>query len=439
MIAGDPFLTLGPAAVWLFAVLLALYALFGMPLFAVMGSTAILFYLTADPQLDLVILFVKMAEIVDQPIFVTIPLFVFAGMLLAESGAPARLVAVSRALFGWMPAGLAVVTTVSCAFFTAFTGASGVTIVALGGLLYPMLTAERYQDRFALGLLTTCGSLGLLFPPSLPIIVYALVAKVEVDRLFRAGLLPGLLLVAAVAGYSMLRASRDGVPRNAFDRAAALRALRGAAFELPIPLIVLVGIYRGYITAIEAAAVVAFYTFVVEVLILRDLRPAQLAGVLRKTGELIGAIVVILGMALALSNFFVDEEIPQKLLRAVESRVTSPITFLLILNVFLLAVGCLLDIFSATLVVVPLVAPFAERFHIDPLHLGVVFLTNLEIGFLTPPVGMNLFLSSLRFRRPITEVTRVSLPFIGILLVCLLVITYVPWLSTVLVPAAGTR
>lgn len=439
MIAQEPFVTIGPEAFAMLAAVIALYALFGKPLFAVMGSFAMLFYLASDPPKDLTIVFTTMAQIVDQSIFVTIPLFVLAGMLLAESQAPVRLVHVSRALFGWMPGGLAVVATLSCAFFTAFTGASGVTIVALGGLLYPMLRAERYPERFSLGLLTTGGSLGLLFPPSLPIIVYALIAgpltnnKVDVDRLFLAGVLPGLLLVFAVAGFSIATGVRERVPRSPFAAREALRALKGAAFELPIPLIVIGGIYSGLITAIEASAVVAFYALVVEVAVYRDIPLRRLPEVMRKTAELIGAIVVILGMALALSNYFIDEEIPQKILRAAESHISSPLTFLLVLNAFLLVVGCLLDIFSATLVVVPLVAPFAARYRIDPVHLGVIFLTNLEIGFLTPPVGMNLFLSSLRFRCPIIEVTRSSLAFIALLLGCLLLITYVPWLSTVLV------
>jgi tripartite ATP-independent transporter DctM subunit len=242
--------------------------------------------------------------------------------------------------------------------------------------------------------------------------------------------IPGALLVLTIAGYAVLTGVRAAVPRHRFDRRQALRALRGAAFEVPIPFIVLGGIYSGTITAIEASAVVAFYALVVEVLIYRDIKLAALPGVMRKTAELIGAIVVIIGRALALSNFFVDAEIPQKLLRTMEARISSPLTFLLVLNGFLLIVGCLLDIFSATLVVVPLIAPFAQRFGVDPIHLGIIFLTNLEIGFLTPPVGMNLFLSSLRFQKPITEVTRVSLRFILLLLVCLAIITYVPVLST---------
>jgi C4-dicarboxylate transporter DctM subunit len=441
MIAQELFLALGPAAIWAIAILLAIYALFGTPLFVVMGSASILFYVTASPDpLDLTTMFASMSIIVDQSVFVTIPLFVLAGMLLAESQAPLRLVNLSRALFGWAPGGVAVVATISCAFFTAFTGASGVTIVALGGLLYPMLVAEKYRESFSLGLLTTCGSLGLLFPPSLPIIVYALIGQVDVDQLFLAGVFPGLLLVAAISTMSIVAGVRAGVPRHAFAAREALRALRAAAWEVPIPLIIIAGIYSGKMTAIEASGVVAAYTLLVEVGIYRDIKLRALPGVLRKTAELIGAIIVILGMAMALSNYFVDQKIPDRILAAAQDQFSSRLAFLVILNLFLLVVGCLLDIFSATLVVVPLIAPFAKHFHIDPLHLGIIFLTNLEIGFLTPPVGMNLFLSSLRFRKPIVEVTRVSLPFIGVLLICLAIITYVPglstWLPSLLKPAA---
>lgn len=428
MIGQDIYFTLGPAALLILGVAVAVYALLGKPLFAVIGSAAVLLYLSAD--LDLVGIFTEMAKIVDQPIFVTIPLFVFAGTLLAESGAPARLVNLDRAIFGWMPGGLAIVATVSCALFTAFTGASGVTIVALGGLLYPMLLGEKYPEKFSLGVLTTGGSLGLLFPPSLPIIVYGLVAGVDIDRLFVAGLIPGMLLVLAIGGYSAVIGSVRSVPTHGFALANAARALVRAMPELPIPVIIIGGIYSGLITAIEAAAATAFYVLVVEVVVYRDVKLAALPGVMRRTAELVGAIMVILGMAYGLSNFLVDQEVPQQILEAMKVRITSPLTFLLVLNLFLLIVGCLLDIFSATLVVVPLIAPLAVEYGVDPVHLGIVFLTNLEIGYLTPPVGMNLFLSSLRFRKRIVDVVRSVLPFLALLLVCLAVITYVPALST---------
>lgn len=430
MIAGKLFVALGPEAILFFAVLLAVYALLGKPLFAVIGGAAMLFYLSAPEPLDLTSIFTEMATIVDQPVFVTIPLFVLAGALLAESQAPTRLVNLSRALVGWMPGGLAVVATASCAFFTAFTGASGVTIVALGGLLLPILTGEKYPEKFSLGLLTTGGSLGLLFPPSLPIIVYGLIAKVDIDRLFVAGVIPGALLVCAISAYAMAVGSTAHVPRHPFNARALGRALLRAAPELPIPVIIVGGIYSGFITAIEASAATAFYVFLVEVLVYRDVKLRDVPGVMRRTAELVGAIVVILGMAMGLKNYLVDAEVPQRILALMKAEITSPLTFLLVLNGFLLVVGCLLDIFSATLVVVPLVAPLAAQYGIDPLHLGIVFLTNLEIGYLTPPVGLNLFLASLRFRRPTLEIARVALPFLAILLVCLAAITYVPSLST---------
>jgi tripartite ATP-independent transporter DctM subunit len=430
VIGGEAFLDFGAGTIAALAVVVGILALLGEPLFAVIGSAAILFYLSGDDPLDLIGIFTEVARIVETPLFVSIPLFVLAGTVLAESRAPQRLVDLDRALFGWMPGGLAITATVACAFFTAFTGASGVTIIALGGLLYPVLVAEKYPERFSLGLLTTGGSLGLLFPPSLPVIVYGIVGKVDTDRLFLAGVVPGLLLVGAISLYSVGVGVRRRVPRHAFSVRTAARAFLRAAPELPIPVIIVGGIYSGLITAIEAAAATAFYVLLVEVAIYRDVRARDLPGIMRKTAELVGALVVILGMAMGLANYLVDHEVPQEILAAMKSRITSPISFLLVLNAFLLIVGCLLDVFSATLVVVPLIAPLAARYDIDPFHLGVIFLTNLEIGYLTPPVGINLFLASLRFGKPVFEIARASMPYLLLLLGCLALITYVPWLST---------
>ncbi len=433
MIGGEDFVTLAPTAVWIIAAVLFVYAVLGMPLFALIGATASLFYITADPQLDLTTIFLSMAVIVDQPFFVTIPLFVLAGVLLAESQAPTRIVAFCRAWIGWLPAGLAIEAIVACALFTAFTGASGVTIVALGGLLYPMLRREDYPKGFSLGLLTTGGSLGLLFPPSLPVLVYALYSGANIDRLFLAGLIPGVLLLVLLSGYSLAVGIRKQVPRHRFSVRAALRATASVLFELPIPIIVIGGIYSGLLDPINASAVAAAYVLLIEVVIYRDIRLRDVPRVMRKTAELVGAILVILGMALGLKNYLVDAEVPQAILGAMKEQITSPLTFLLMLNLFLLVVGCLLDIFSAIIVVVPMIVPIAKEFGINEFHLGVIFLTNLEIGYLTPPVGMNLFLASLRFRRPILEIAKHSLPFLAILLLALAIITYVPWLSTVLV------
>jgi tripartite ATP-independent transporter DctM subunit len=305
-----------------------------------------------------------------------------------------------------------------------------VTIVALGGLLLPMLLREKYPERFSLGLLTAGGSLGLLFPPSLPVIVYGMVAGTDVDKLFKAGALPGLLLVFAISAYAAAVGYFREVPRHAFSLRRLGRTALYAAPELLIPVIIVGGIYSGAMAAVQAAAVTAFYVLIVEVALYRDVGIYDLPGIMRKSAELVGAIVVILGMAMGLGNYFVDAEVPQKLLEAVRSRITSPLSFLFVLNGFLLVVGCLLDIFSATLLVVPLITPLAAQYHINPFHLGIVFLTNLEIGYLTPPVGMNLFLASLRFRRPALEIAWNALPFLLILLGCLAIITYVPWLSS---------
>lgn len=435
MIGGELLVQLGDGLFTLAWLLLIVYALLGKPLFAVLGTVAVLAHLGAGLRLE-VIFAASIAEIVDQALFVTIPLFVLAGTLLAESQAPARLVGLARALLGWLPGGLAIVATVCCAFFTAVTGASGVTIVALGGLLYPVLSKDNYPERFSIGLLTTGGSLGLLFVPSLPIIVYGLIAGVDIDTLFLAGIVPGLLLVLVLAGYSVLVGHRRGVPTRTppwREPRELLRALRSAAWEAPIPLLIILGIYTGQVTAIEASAVTALYCLFVEVVVYRDIRLRELPFVMRRTAELVGAIMLILAMAMGVKNYLIDAEVPQQILAAMSTHIDSRVTFLLVLNVFLLIVGCLLDIFSAILVVVPLVAPLAVQFGVDPVHLGILFLTNLEIGYLTPPVGINLFLGSLRFGRPVLSVARAVIPFLLLLVACLATITYVPVLSTALV------
>lgn len=435
MIGEKLFFTIGGEALLILGVVVVVYALLGKPLFAVLGALTLLLYAATDPPMDFTMIFAEMSTIAEIPIFVTVPLFVLAGMLLAESQAPVRLVNVCRGFFGWMPGGIAIVATVSCALFTAFTGASGVTIVALGGILYPMLRREGYPDGFTLGLITTGGSLGSLFPPSLPIIIYGLIGKVDIDRLFIAGLVPGLFLVAVIALYCVGAGIRARVPRHAFIPRTALKALWAALPELPIPVIIVGGIYSGLITATEAAAVTAFYVLVVEVAVYRDIKVRDLPSVLLKTAELVGAIIVILSMALGLKNYLIQEDIPQKILAAIAGDLTGRVQFLLLLNAFLLVAGALLEGFSAILVLVPLVLPLALNAEVGPIHLGIIFLTNLEVGFLFPPIGLNLFLSSLRFRRPVIEVSRIVLPFLGLRLACLAVITYVPSLSEFLLRA----
>ena len=421
--------------IWIaIGITLLLLALFGAPLFVIISAIALSAFHFADIELSVVI--IALNRLTSQSILLAIPLFTFAGYLLAESKTPQRLVNLFQTLFGRMPGGLAVVTLVSCAIFTAFTGASGVTIIALGGLLYPVLLKENYPEKFTLGILTVSGNLGLLFPPSLPIILYGLVSGVSIDRLFLAGILPGLLMVIALSVYSFFylkNRNREKV-RQKTDWSAVLKATREAAWEAPLPVIILGGIYGGFFTPIEAAAVTAFYVLIVEVFIYKDISlKKDLPRVIRESMILVGGILVILGAALGLANYMITESIPDRIFEFMNVFITSKIGFLLVLNLFLLIVGAMMDIFSAIMVVAPIIIPLAAHFGVHPVHLGVIFLANLGIGYSTPPVGMNLFIASLRFDKSILRLYAASLPFLAILLLTLLIITYWPDLSLWLV------
>lgn len=373
---------------------------------------------------------VEIYRLASAPTVLTIPLFTFAGYVLAESKAPLRLLRLSEALLGWLPGGVAIVCLFVCAFFTAFTGASGVTIIALGGLLYPILTEEGYSEHFSLGLITTCGSLGLLFPPSLPIILYGIIGKVDIDDLFLAGLVPGLVLITILSCYAIYEGRSLTKKNKKLSRKEIFQAIWGARYEIPLPIFILGGIYGGLLTASEAAALSAFYALIVNCFFTKDLSITK--DIPRVTAEsltLVGSILLILCCALGLTNYLVDEEIPMKILATIEGLITNRWVFLLLLNVFLIIVGCLMDIFSAIIVVVPLILPIAEKFGVNPIHLAIVFLTNLEIGYITPPVGINLFISSFRFNRPVVELYKVSVPFLLLMLLALLIITYIPWLT----------
>jgi tripartite ATP-independent transporter DctM subunit len=407
-------------------------ALLGLPLFVVIGGLALILYTMADIG-DIEGIINEMYTLATQPVLLTIPLFTFAGYLMAESRAPERLVRFSRALLAPLPGGLAIVSLVACAFFTAFTGASGVTIIALGGLLFPVLIKEKYSEKFTLGLLTTSGSLGLLFPPSLAIILYGLIAGVSINQLFAAGILPGILLIVVLSIYSMRRGVFSKEKRGSFEWKKIKSALYDSRFEVPIPIVVLVGIYGGYLTVIDAASITALYVLVVEVFVYKDIEIKKLPTVMKDSMLLVGGIFIIICTAKAFTYYLVDQDVPQDILTWMQTYIHSKITFLIVLNIFLIIVGCLMDIFSAILVVVPLIVPIAHGFGVNPIHLGIIFLANLELGYSTPPVGLNLFIASFRFNKPVMSLYKASLPFLGILLIALMIITYVPELSLFLV------
>ena len=405
--------------------------LLGLPIFAALGGLALLFFWAqGSPTASVTVEAYRLAA---SPLLPSIPLFTLGGYLLAEGGASARLVRVFRALVGWMPGGPAILTALVFAFFTSFTGASGVTILSLGGLLLPVLVRSRFPQNFSLGLVTAAGSIGLLFPPSLPVILYGVYAHAPIDRLFLGGLLPGTLLVVLVAAWCVIKGQRAGVERVPFRARELAAAVWEAKWELLLPVVVLAGIFGGFATLVEAAALTVLYALLVETFVYGDLRLRRDAPrIAAECTTLVGGVLLILGVALGFTNYLLDAEIPTRALEWVRAQITSPWLFLLALNVFLLIVGCLLDIYSAILVVVPLIAPMGRAYGIDPIHLGIIFLANLQLGYLTPPVGMNLFLSAYRFDQPLTRVYRYSFPFLVILLAGVLLITYWPSLSLTL-------
>jgi tripartite ATP-independent transporter DctM subunit len=407
--------------------LLVLLALLGAPLFAVIAASAMNGF--TQEGIDLQAVVIEFYGIAEMPILLAIPLFTFSGYLLSESGAPGRLVRLTQAMLGWMPAGLAIVSLAACAFFTAFTGASGVTIIALGALLFPALQQAGYPEKFNLGLITSAGSLGLLFAPSLPLILYGIVAEVSVEDLFLAGVMPGFLMLLMLSAYSVWKNRALRVPLADFSWKEVRAAIREAAWEIPLPLVVLGGIYSGYFAISEAAAVTALYVLIIDVLILREIPLRKLPAIMRESMVLVGGILIILGMSLASTNYMIDAGIPQKLLEYVSLMVTSQLTFLLLLLAFLLVLGAILDIFSATVLVVPLILPVAIQFGVHPVHLGIVFLATMQLGYITPPVGLNLFIASYRFERPIIELYLATLPFFVILMISVVIITFWPWLS----------
>ena len=411
------------------SILLILFAIYkGAPIFIGLGGLAILFFwqdytpLSAIPA--------EAYRIVVSPTLSTIPLFTLAGYILAESRASERLVRLFRASFGWIPGGTPIVLVLLCGFFTALTGGSGVTILALGGLLYPLLTKEGYSKEFSLGLITVAGSLGLLFPPSLPLIIYGVTAAVSVKTIFLAGIVPGFLRVTMIGGWAVWQGEAQHIKRHKFNLTEIKKTLIETKWEAMIPFFILFGIFGGFTTLVETAALTVVYVFIIEVFVYKDLKSKDLRKIILDCSTLIGGVLIILGVAMGLTSYLVDAQVPFKLLAWVKTFISSKLVFLLMLNIFLLAVGCMMDIFSAIIIVVPLITPLGAYFGIDPVHLAIIFIANLELGFLTPPVGMNLFLSAYRFDENMPTIYKSTLPFFMVMLLSVLAITYIPILST---------
>jgi C4-dicarboxylate transporter, DctM subunit len=412
-------------------------ALLETPVFTVIAalSMACLFFVDHD-LLALQMILIEMNRLGAMPVLVALPLFTFVGCLLTETRAPQRIMDFIEALLGWLPGGMAMAALCSCAFFTALTGASGVTIVALGSILYPVMRSRGYEEKFTLGLLTTSGSLGLLFPPSLPVILYGVIAQVDIGLIFKAALVPGILLIVVLCGYAFFK--QVGAPLRHPQSGISFQRVKTAFFagiwDWPVIGIILAGVYGGFVTIAEVSAVVLVYAVAVECFVLKEVSFfRQLPSIIVESAVLSGAIIVILGFALGFTGFLVDERIPNRILVFLTTFCESKLMFLAGLNFFLLVVGCIMDIFSAIVIVVPIIIPIALSYGVDPIHLCVIFLVNLEIGYSTPPVGINLFISSLKFKKPVTLLYRASIPYLLLLLAVLVVITYVPWLSLFLV------
>ncbi len=434
-LSSSPALLAGRPA-WPGLLLVLIGAVLGSPIFAILGGAAVLLFLSDG--VGPVAVLIETYSLAVNPTLPSIPLFTLAGFLLAEGHAPERMLRVFRALFGWVPGGTAIVCAFLSAFFTVFTGGSGVTILALGGLLFPALVRDGYRERFSLGLITASGSLGLLLPPALPLILYAIVAQTSIENLFIGGILPGLFLVSLTAAWGVREALHEGIPRTAFRRSDVLAALWQGKWEVLLPVVVLTAFLGGYATIVETSALAALYAFATQVFVHRDLASGRdLRRVVVDCVSTIGGVLVILGVAVGFTSYLISVDVPGRLLELTRQYVHSPYAFLLGLNIFLLIVGCLMDIFSATFVVVPLIVPLGMAYGIHPVHLGIIFIANLELGYLTPPVGLNLFLSSYRFKRPLLEVCAASLPMLCILGGGVLLITYVPWLTTGLLGMLG--
>jgi len=427
--------------IWLAVAVLVLLALIGAPLFAIILSAAALGYFSLG--LDLSVLHIDLYQVSTSVVLMALPLFTFAGFLLSESNTADRMLRLSQAAFGWMPGGMAFVALIACAFFTALTGGSGVTIVALGGLLLPALMKVGYNEKFSTGLLTTSGSLGLLLVPSVPLLIYGIIAQqmaqqlamptVEIVDLYLAGIGPAILMVVLLYFYSLWAMRKEPVPRQAYNWRELRGALWDARWELPLPFVVLGGIFSGWLVINEAAAITALYVLVAQVGLYREIPLRTLPRIMRESMIMVGGILLILGVAMSFTGYLVFAGVPELLFAFIQEHVSSKLMFLILLNIVLLVLGAVLDIFAALVIMVPLILPVALGYDIDPVHLGIIFVANMQIGYFTPPVGMNLFIASYRFKKPISELYKATLPFMLVLLVALILITYVPQLSLFMV------
>ena len=415
-------------------IVLILLALMGAPLFAVIAAGALYGFYIAD--IDLQVIAIELYRIAETPLLMALPLFTFSGYILSESKTSHRMLELIQSLVGWLPGGLVIFAFIVSALFTAFTGASGVTIVALGALLYPALKKAGYTDKFSLGMVTASGSLGLLLAPSLPLILYGIIAQqmdleveFSINDLFIAGLMPAALMIIALSVYSIVKNGQFHIKTQEFDLANLNKSIWAMRWELPMPVLLIAGIYGGYFAVSEAAAIIAIYVLIIEVLIYKEVSFKKLKAITIDSMTMVGSILLILSVSLALTNVFVDAEVPTSIFEFIKENVDSKLSFLILLNLFLLFIGAILDIFSALVIIVPLILPVAISFGIHPVHLGIIFLANMQIGYLTPPVGINLFISSYRFSKPIAYIYKSSFPFMLVLLIVLLVITYVPELS----------
>ena len=411
--------------------ILIILCIIGTPLFSVIAASAMFGY--ASQEIDLMAIVIEIIGISDMPFLSAIPLFTLSGYLLSESNAPKRLVALTDVFLGWMPSGLAIVSILACALFTAFTGASGVTIIALGAILYPALKEDGYSDKFNLGLITMSGSLGLLFAPSLPLILYGVIAEVSIDNLFKAGVLPGLMMIILLSFYSFSVNAKNSKSGRSFNFKKALITLKECAWEIPLPFLVLGGIYSGFFAISEAAALTALYVFIVEVVILKEIKFIDLPSLMRESMIMVGGILIVLAVSLASTNYMIDSGLPQKIFGLVSEVVDDQITFIILLLLFLIILGAILDIFSAIVLVVPILLPIAEMYEINQIHLGIIFLSTMQLGYLTPPVGINLFIASYRFDRSIIDVYSSTIPFFLILLISVILIAFLPSLSIVFI------